>query len=149
MYSRQNSLVWRGRESNRAFQTRSKYSTTRLPRWSRLTEISYRRHNLIISCRVTLFWQRVHQLSSNYPLCMSSIWQGNFNLEFQIFGLTRPGIEPRTSLTRTKFSTTSNIIRIRQYTFKHYMNKREIHKYNDGLAYPFLLFMHFDLYACI
>ena len=59
-----------------------------------LNEISRCRHSRIISHPVTLFWQLVNQLLHWTTLYMSSAWQGSFNNQFEIFGLTRSGIEP-------------------------------------------------------
>ena len=56
------------------------------------------------SCPVTLFWQWVNQLRWT-TLYMTSIWQRSFNYQFENFGLTQPGIEPRTSQARSECST--------------------------------------------
>ena len=55
-----------------------------------------------VSRSVSLFWQRVNQ----FTLYMSSGWQGRSNYQFEIFGLTRPGIEPRPPRHRANALTT-------------------------------------------
>ena len=55
--------------------------------------ISQHSHNLVISRPITLFWQRLNQFLRWTTLYMTSIWQGSFNYQFEIFGLNRSGIE--------------------------------------------------------
>ena len=52
------------------------------------------RHSCMISCPVTMFWQRVNQFLRWTTIYMASIWQWSFNYQFEIVGLTRPRIEP-------------------------------------------------------
>ena len=51
-------------------------------------------YDKLITRPVTLFWQRVNQFLRWTTLYMSSVGQGSFNYQFEIFGLTRPVIEP-------------------------------------------------------
>ena len=52
-----------------------------------------------IASTVVLFWQRGNPLLRWTALFMSIIWQWSSNYLFEIFSLTRPVIEPRTSQT--------------------------------------------------
>ena len=65
-----------------------------------LTEISHHRHSPMISCPITLFWQRVNQfLRCTTLICRA--FDDRFNYQFEIFGLIWPGIELRTCQTQT------------------------------------------------
>ena len=70
----------------------------------------------MLSRPVTLFWQRVNKFLRWTNLFMSSIWQGSFKYQFEIFGLTLLGIEPRNYYEATGagnqwLHTTINIIK--------------------------------------
>ena len=66
-------------------------------------------HDIIPSHIILAMDQPVFVL--NYgTLYMSRIRQGSFNYQFQIFGLTRPGIEPGTSQTQRKCSITRLLV---------------------------------------
>ena len=69
----------------------------------------------MISRTVTLFWQRVNQFLRWTTLSMSSIWQGSFNYQLEIFGLTLPGIEPGTSQIQSKCAGHMNTIMLNVY----------------------------------
>ena len=58
----------------------------------------------MISRPVTLFWQRVNHFFLWTTLYMSSNWQGIFNYQFEIFGLTWN--QSQTSQTQSECSTT-------------------------------------------
>ena len=72
------------------------------------SEISHHMHICMISRPATLFWQQVNELLRWNTFCIS-IWEGS-NYQFEIFGLTRPRIEPWTSRTWIECSTTRLLV---------------------------------------
>ena len=65
---------------------------------------------------------------------MSSFWRGSFNYQFEVFGFTRPGIEPGTFQTLSECST----MRLQRWFHKH-LGKLAIKMSKENIRHTLIL----------